>query len=252
MVNLIVRDSVLLGDQDGTGWVEGHGPVPGDLIRQWIADNLDTGLDSWLRRVYEQPATGNLVAMDSSAELFTGRLAEFLRLRDRICRTVGCGAPIRHADHVVASSPRRTHHRRQRPRTLRVLQLRQRSRRLDRPHHPRPPTHRRDHHPHRTHLQLDRRPALSQPHADAGPRSCPTLQHPSSPFGARQSAIGPSRSDHRPQHGDDSSRGSPPCGRLGRTHRSSFRSTWWRWCACRCCRTRSRRPGAPTARSRRA
>ena len=101
MINLIVRDSVLLGDQDGTGWVEGHGPVPGDLIRGWLADNLDTGLDSWLRRLYEQPATGNLVAMDSSAELFAGRLAEFLRLRDRICRTVGCDAPIRHADHVV-------------------------------------------------------------------------------------------------------------------------------------------------------
>ena len=100
MINLIVRDSVLLGDQDGTGWVEGHGPVPGDLIRGWLADNLDTGLDSWLRRLYERPATGNLVAMDSSAKLFAGRLAEFLRLRDRTCRTVGCDAPIRHADHV--------------------------------------------------------------------------------------------------------------------------------------------------------
>jgi hypothetical protein len=101
MINVIVRDSVLLGDQDGAGWVTGHGPVPGDLIRGWLADNLDTGLDTWLRRLYEQPATGNLVAMDSSAQLFAGRLAEFLRLRDRICRTVGCDAPIRHADHVV-------------------------------------------------------------------------------------------------------------------------------------------------------
>ncbi len=45
-VNLIVRDSVLLGDQDGTGWVEGHGPVPGDLIRGWVAENLDTGLQT--------------------------------------------------------------------------------------------------------------------------------------------------------------------------------------------------------------
>ena len=92
MINVIVRDSVLLGDQECTGWVEGHGPVPGDLIRGWLADNLDTGLDTWLRRLYERPATANLVAMDSSAELFAGRLAEFLRLRDRICRTVGCGA----------------------------------------------------------------------------------------------------------------------------------------------------------------
>jgi hypothetical protein len=101
MVNLIVRDSVLLGDEQGAGWVEGHGPVPGDLIRQWIADNLDAGVGAWLRRVYEEPSTGNLVATDSRATVFQGRLAEFLRLRDRVCRTAGCGAPIRHADHVV-------------------------------------------------------------------------------------------------------------------------------------------------------
>lgn len=100
-VNLVVRDDVLLGDREGTGWVEGHGPVPGDLLRQWIADNHEAGVDTWLRRVYEQPATGSLVAMDSSAEPFQGRLAEFIRLRDRVCRTPGCGAPIRHTDHVV-------------------------------------------------------------------------------------------------------------------------------------------------------
>jgi hypothetical protein len=101
MVNLIVRDSVLFGE-DGSGWVEGHGPVPGDLIRQWVADNQEAGAEVWLRRLYEQPATGSLVAMDSKAELFQGRLAEFIRLRDRICRTRGCGARIRHTDHIVA------------------------------------------------------------------------------------------------------------------------------------------------------
>ncbi len=112
MVNLILRDTVLLGDpsdpsdpdnpgdSEGTGWVEGYGPVPGDLLRQWIADNTEAGVEVWLRRLYEQPATGNLVAMDSKAELFSGRLAEFIRLRDRICRTPGCGARIRHTDHI--------------------------------------------------------------------------------------------------------------------------------------------------------
>jgi hypothetical protein len=101
MVNLIVRDTVLLGDDDGTAWVEGHGPVPGDLLRRWIADNHETGVEVWLRRLYEQPASGALVAMDSRAELFQARLAEFIRLRDRSCRTPGCGAPIRHVDHIV-------------------------------------------------------------------------------------------------------------------------------------------------------
>ncbi len=100
MVNVVVRDSVLLGDQDGTGWVEGHGPVPGDLLRQWVADNLDSDVGAWLKRVYEQPTTGRLVAMDSQATFFHGGLADFLRVRDRVCRTRGCGAPVRHLDHV--------------------------------------------------------------------------------------------------------------------------------------------------------
>jgi Domain of unknown function (DUF222)/HNH endonuclease len=104
MVNLVVRDTVLLGDGDGVGWVDGHGPLPGDLIRQWVADNLQTDTATWLRRVYEQPATGNLVAMDSRATLFHGGLAEFIRLRDRLCRTPECGAPIRHVDHAVPRS----------------------------------------------------------------------------------------------------------------------------------------------------
>ncbi|WP_211222072.1 HNH endonuclease [Nocardioides halotolerans] len=101
MINLIVRDDVLLGEGAGSGWVEGHGPVPGDLLRQWIADNADAAVDTFVRRLYERPATGALVGMDSPAELFQGRLAEFIRLRDRVCRTPGCGAPIRHTDHVV-------------------------------------------------------------------------------------------------------------------------------------------------------
>jgi hypothetical protein len=78
--------------------------VPGDLIRQGLADNLQAGAAAWLRRVYEQPATGALVAMDSRASHFQGALADFLRIRDRICRTPGCGAPIRHADHVEPRS----------------------------------------------------------------------------------------------------------------------------------------------------
>ena len=104
MVNLIVRDDVLLGDRDGAGWIDGHGPVPGDLIRQWIADNLDSGVTTWLRRVYEQPDTGQLVAMDSRATFFDGALAAFLRIRDRVCRTVGCGTRIRHSDHITPRS----------------------------------------------------------------------------------------------------------------------------------------------------
>ena len=39
--------------------------------------------------------------MDSRARLFPAGLARFIRLRDQICRTPWCDAPIRHIDHVV-------------------------------------------------------------------------------------------------------------------------------------------------------
>lgn len=100
MVNVVVPDSVLWGNGDGGGWVEGYGDVPGDLIREWIAANLENDVETWLRRIYEQSQTGELVAMDSKARRFTGGLAAFLRLRDRGCREKWCDAPARHLDHA--------------------------------------------------------------------------------------------------------------------------------------------------------
>ena len=101
MVNVVVRDTVLLGDEDGTGWVEGYGEVPGDLLREWIAASLEEGLDVWLKRLYEKPETGELIALDSKSRTFDGGLAAFLRMRDRGCREAFCDAPVRHLDHVV-------------------------------------------------------------------------------------------------------------------------------------------------------
>jgi hypothetical protein len=100
MVNVMVADSVLLGDEDGLGWVHDYGAVPGDLLREWIAANADHDVDQWVRRLYVSPSTGELVAMDSRARRFEGRLAEFLRLRDQHCRTRWCDAPVRHLDHA--------------------------------------------------------------------------------------------------------------------------------------------------------
>ncbi|MEO7746234.1 MAG: HNH endonuclease signature motif containing protein, partial [Actinomycetota bacterium] len=55
-----------------------------------------------LRWLYATPAEGALVAMDSRARCFPPALAEFIRLRDRTCRTPWCDAPVRHVDHVRA------------------------------------------------------------------------------------------------------------------------------------------------------
>jgi hypothetical protein len=97
MINVVVSDQVLLGDKDGSGYVDGHGEVPGDLLREWIAEH---GVADWVRRLYQRPGTGDLVAMDSQGRRFEGKLAEFLRLRDRRCRNRWCNAPIRHLDHA--------------------------------------------------------------------------------------------------------------------------------------------------------
>jgi hypothetical protein len=94
-INVTVSDRVLLGIEGGAGWVEGYGPIPGDLAREMAADA------DWLRALYVTPETGDLVTMDSKADRFPTGLADFLRLRDRTCRNLWCDAPVRHADHVT-------------------------------------------------------------------------------------------------------------------------------------------------------
>ncbi|MDQ0820465.1 hypothetical protein QFZ69_001344 [Arthrobacter sp. V1I7] len=59
-------------------------------------------LQTWLRRLYTAPGTGELVAMDSRARLFPVGLRRFLQARDDTCRTPYCDAPIRHLDHIIA------------------------------------------------------------------------------------------------------------------------------------------------------
>jgi hypothetical protein len=100
MVNVTVPDTVLLGEDDGSAWVQDFGPVPGDLLREWIAANAEHGVEQWVHRLYITPATGELVSMDSHARRFEGRLADYLRLRDRTCRTTYCNARVRHLDHA--------------------------------------------------------------------------------------------------------------------------------------------------------
>ncbi|HEY3528044.1 MAG TPA: hypothetical protein VGK78_02760 [Nocardioides sp.] len=54
-----------------------------------------------LRRLYAEPETGRLVPADSRARCFPDGLGTFIELRDQICRTPWCDAPIRHRDDPV-------------------------------------------------------------------------------------------------------------------------------------------------------
>ncbi len=55
----------------------------------------------WVRRLYTTPDGRDLVAMDSRRRLFGGLLRRMLVLRDDVCTTPWCEAPIAHADHTT-------------------------------------------------------------------------------------------------------------------------------------------------------
>ncbi|WP_291525692.1 HNH endonuclease signature motif containing protein [Branchiibius sp. NY16-3462-2] len=95
-VNLLVPMESLTGE--GEGHLEGFGPIPAEVVREFLADHEAVG--GLIRRVFTIPKTGELVAMDSRARAFPGLLAAFVRLRDQVCRTPFCGATIKHIDHI--------------------------------------------------------------------------------------------------------------------------------------------------------
>jgi hypothetical protein len=97
-VELVVSDEVLLGTRDDEAYLDGYGPIPAELARELAKRAGERGL-ARLRRLYRSPRDGQLVAMDSRGRRFQGGLARLIRLRDQVCRTPWCDAPIRHTDH---------------------------------------------------------------------------------------------------------------------------------------------------------
>ena len=107
-VSLVVSDRTLLGNGSEPANLEGYGPVPAPLVRDWIrgetaGSRVEAEAQIWLCRLYRRPADGALVAMDKTQRLFEGKLRRFLIHRDQQCRTRWCDAPIRHVDHPVPS-----------------------------------------------------------------------------------------------------------------------------------------------------
>jgi hypothetical protein len=100
-INLVMSQASLLGDANDPAYLEGHGAIPADLARALVAQSVEAGVKTWLRRLFTRPGSGELVAMDAHARLFPAALARFIGLRDQTCRTPWCDAPIRHRDHVV-------------------------------------------------------------------------------------------------------------------------------------------------------
>ena len=100
-VNLVMSEQALLGDAATPGretpaHVDGYGPVPAPVAREWLADP-ETKV--WIRRLYTRGGDNALVTMDSKRRAFAGKLRRFITIRDQRCRTPWCDAPIRHVDH---------------------------------------------------------------------------------------------------------------------------------------------------------
>ncbi len=101
-VELVMTDQTFFNtgdDSDEPAHLVGAGTVPAELARRLVRV-ADEKAAVWVRRLYADPR-GRLVAMESTSRRFHGALAEFLVIRDQVCRTPWCGAPVRHGDHVL-------------------------------------------------------------------------------------------------------------------------------------------------------
>ena len=113
-VQLVLTDRTLLDPGSGapdSAHFPGYGSVPGGWARELIGAALKkpgagtrpprTSISEvTLRRLYADPVSGELVAMESRARQFPPGLARLIRTRDQSCRTPWCDAPIRHIDHI--------------------------------------------------------------------------------------------------------------------------------------------------------
>ncbi|MGL3806016.1 DUF222 domain-containing protein [Paeniglutamicibacter sp. R2-26] len=106
LVNLVMTDRTLFQGESEPAYLDGYGTVPASWARALIAggNQRDCFLSKAafsLVRLYTAPGTGQLVGMDSRQRQFPIALRHFITIRDQICRTPYCNAPIKHMDHVL-------------------------------------------------------------------------------------------------------------------------------------------------------
>jgi hypothetical protein len=82
----------------------GSNPAADYLPAQAARDLVRGAGRVFVRRLFTDPVSGQLVSMESTRRVFDGNLRKMLILRDRTCRTPWCDAPIRHGDHVTAAA----------------------------------------------------------------------------------------------------------------------------------------------------
>ena len=105
-VGLVMTAGALFGGDNTPARLEGYGPIPAALGRSLVRGSGPAAERAtvWIRRLFTRVDTGELVAMESSRRCFDGLLRRFLVVRDEVCRTPWCDAPVRHGDHVVPAA----------------------------------------------------------------------------------------------------------------------------------------------------
>ena len=96
-VAVVMTDATLFAGDDSPAWLQGYGPLPAAIARQWLADEE---VLVFLRRLYTNPTGEHLVRLESRARFFPPALRKQIILRDDTCRTSYCEAQITEIDHL--------------------------------------------------------------------------------------------------------------------------------------------------------
>ncbi|NYJ75519.1 HNH endonuclease [Allobranchiibius huperziae] len=102
-LNLLMDAETLFAGDATPARLEGYGPIPADLARQLVGAGSEGDRNTarvTLRRLFTSPRDGDLIRMEATTRAFTGLLRELVTVRDEVCRTPYCDAPIRHVDHI--------------------------------------------------------------------------------------------------------------------------------------------------------
>ncbi len=101
-LHLVMTDRTLADTDTEPAQLIGYGPIPAPLARDLVLADEQTRV--WVRRLYTNPTSGELISTDARRRDFPHTARAFLIARDQICRTPYCGSPIRHTDHTIATS----------------------------------------------------------------------------------------------------------------------------------------------------
>jgi len=97
-IQVTVAVSTLLGCDDESGELAGHGPIPASVARRIAADETGT----W-RRLVTDPLSGQLLDYGRTTHRPPRDLAEFVMARDQVCAFPHCSRPAHrcHLDHRI-------------------------------------------------------------------------------------------------------------------------------------------------------